>query len=93
MSIVVGIAPGQDNRSAVELGIVLARSYGHRLVAAAIDSAAFPMSPVHFESEYQKKLRRVAEVALDEVRAILPDDIESEGVVHSARSSRRGLLE
>lgn len=93
MSIVVGIAPGQDNRAAVELGIVLARSYGHRLVAAAIDSAAFPMSPVHFESEYQKKLRKVAEVALDEVRAILPDDIESECVVRSARSSRRGLLE
>ncbi|MDN6528805.1 MAG: universal stress protein, partial [Brevibacterium sp.] len=40
-----------------------------------------------------KKLRRVAEVALDEARAILPDDIESECVVHSARSSRRGLLE
>lgn len=93
MSIVVGVAPGQDNRAAVELGIVLARSYGHRLVAAAIDSAAFPMSPVHFESEYQKKLRSVAEVALDEVRAILPDDIESECVIRSARSSRRGLLE
>ncbi|MDN6528630.1 MAG: universal stress protein, partial [Brevibacterium sp.] len=81
MSIVVGIAPGQDNRSAVELGIVLARSYGHRLVAAAIDSAAFPMSPIHFESEYQKKLRTVAEGARDEARAILPDDIESECVV------------
>ncbi|GAA1556372.1 universal stress protein [Brevibacterium picturae] len=93
MSIVVGIAPGQDNRAAVELGIVLARSYGHRLVAAAIDSAAFPMSPVHFESEYQKKLRSVAEVALDDVRAILPDGIESECVIHGARSSRRGLLE
>ncbi|MDN5588381.1 MAG: universal stress protein [Brevibacterium sp.] len=93
MSIVVGVAPGQDNRAAVELGIVLARSYGRRLVAAAIDSAAFPMSPVHFESEYQKKLRSVAEVALDEVRAILPDDIESECVIRSARSSRRGLLE
>lgn len=93
MSIVVGVAPGQENRAAVELGIVLARSYGRRLVAAAIDSAAFPMSPVHFESEYQKKLRSVAEVALDEVRAILPDDIESECVIRSARSSRRGLLE
>lgn len=93
MSIVVGIAPGQDNRPAVELGIVLARSYGHRLVAVAIDSAAWPMSPVLFESEYQKKLRSVAEAALDEVRSFLPDDIESTCVVHSARSSRRGLLE
>lgn len=93
MSIVVGIAPGQDNRPAVELGIVLARSYGHRLVAAAIDSAAWPMSPVLFESEYQKKLRSVAEAALDEVRVLLPDDIESECLIHGARSSRRGLLE
>ena len=93
MSIVVGIAPGQDNRSAVELGIVLARSYGHRLVAAAINSAAWPMGPVHFDSVYQHKIRRVAEAALDEIKAIIPDDIEAEFVVHSARSSRRGLLE
>lgn len=93
MSIVVGIAPGQDNRAAVELGIVLARSYGHRLVATAIDSAAWPMAPVHFDSEYQPKIRKVAEATLDEVREIIPDDIESEFVVHSARSSRRGLLE
>lgn len=93
MSIVIGIAPGQDNRPAVELGVVLARSYGHGIIAAAIDSAAWPMSPVHFDSGYQQKLRGVAEAALDEVRTILPDDIESECIVHSARSSRRGLLE
>lgn len=93
MSIVVGIAPGQDNRAAIELGIVIARTYERRIVATAIDSAAFPMAPVHFESQYPQKFRKVAEASLDEVRAFLPDDIESECIVHSARSSRRGLLE
>jgi nucleotide-binding universal stress UspA family protein len=93
MSIVVGIAPGQDNRAAVELGIVLARTYGHRIVATAINSAAFPMAPVHFEGQYEKKYRKIAEAALDEARALIPGDIEPEVVLHTARSSRRGLLE
>ncbi|UVI36301.1 universal stress protein [Brevibacterium spongiae] len=93
MSIVVGIAPGQDNQAAIELGIVLARTYGHRIVATSIDSAAFPMTPVHFESQYEKKFRKVAEAALDDARALIPSDIESEIVLHTSRSSRRGLLE
>ena len=93
MSIVVGLAPGQDNRAAVELGIVLARTYRRRIVATAVNSAAFPMAPVHFESQYEKRFRTVAEAALDEARALIPSDIESECVLHSARSSRRGLLE
>lgn len=93
MSIVVGIAPGQDNRAAIELGVVLARTYGRRIVATAIDSAAFPMSPMHFESQYEKKYRKIAEAALDDVRTFIPDDIESEIVLHSSKSSRRGLLE
>lgn len=93
MSIVVGLAPGQDNRAAVELGIVLARTYRRRIVATAVDSAAFPMAPVHFESQYEKRFRTVAEAALDEARALIPSDLESECVLHSARSSRRGLLE
>ena len=93
MSIVVGLAPGQDNRAAVELGIVLARTYRRRIVATAVESASFPMAPVHFESQYEKRFRNVAEAALDEARALIPSDIESECVLHSARSSRRGLLE
>ena len=93
MSIVVGIAPGQDNRAAIELGIVLARTYQRRIVATAVDSAAFPMAPVHFEAQYEKKFRNVAEAALDEARTLIPADIESEIVLHESRSSRRGLLE
>ncbi|WP_210604108.1 universal stress protein [Brevibacterium oceani] len=93
MSIVVGIAPGQDNRAAIELGIVLARTYERRIVATAVDSSAFPMAPVHFEGQYAKRFRKVAEAALDEARTLIPADIESEVVLHEARSSRRGLLE
>lgn len=93
MSIVVGIAPGQDNRAAIELGVVLARSYGQKLTAAAINSAAWPPSRIKIDADYQAYVRQVAEDSLTAVRSLVPDDIDSEFIVHGAGSSRRGLLE
>lgn len=93
MSIVVGAAPGQDNRSAVELGIVLARSYAQKLTVAVINSAAWPPSRIKIDADYQAFVHRAAEETLAEARAIVPDDIEADYIVHGAGSSRRGLLE
>lgn len=93
MSIVVGAAPGQDNRAAVELGIVLARSYSQRLTVVVVNSAAWPPSRIKIDVDYQAFIRKAAEATLDEARAIVPEDIDADYRVHGAGSSRRGLLE
>ncbi|RBP64998.1 nucleotide-binding universal stress UspA family protein [Brevibacterium sanguinis] len=93
MSIVVGIAPGQDNRAALELGIVLARSYSQDLDLASINSAAWPPGRISVGADYQAHIRRLARESLDEARSLVPDDVVVATHVHDAVSSRRGLLE
>ncbi len=93
MSIVVGVAPGQDNTSAVELGVVLARSYSRSLTLVSVSSTAWPPNRDKIDQEFQSYIRTVAEASLEEVRPLVPDDISTDYVVHAARSSRRGLLE
>ena len=93
MTIVVGAAPGQDNRAAVELGIVLARTYGKTLTVTAISSTAWPPSRDKVDAEYQAHIRRIAEATLDRARELVPADIEADYLVRGAGSSRRGLLE
>ncbi|WP_309133060.1 universal stress protein [Brevibacterium sp.] len=93
MSIVVGVAPGQDNRAAVELGAVLARSYSQKLLLVAINSAAWPPGRISVDAEYQVFVRRAARASLDEALVFVPDDLVVDSLVHDAGSSRRGLLE
>ncbi|WP_209324575.1 universal stress protein [Brevibacterium renqingii] len=93
MTIVVGAAPGQDNSAAVELGIVMARTYRKTLTVAAISSTAWPPSRDKIDAEYQAHIRRIAEATLDQARDLVPSDIEADYLVRGAGSSRRGLLE
>ncbi len=93
MSIVVGVAPGQDNRAAVELGVVLARSYSQQLLLVSINSAPWPPGRISVDAEYQAFVRRAARVALDEALSLVPADTVVDSLVHDAGSSRRGLLE
>lgn len=93
MSIVVGVAPGQDDSSAVELGVVLARSYSKSLTLVSVSSTAWPPNRDKIDAEFQSYIHTVAEASLSQARELVPDDIETEVIVHPARSSRRGLLE
>lgn len=93
MTIVVGVAPGQDDSSAVELGVVLARSYSKTLTLVSVSSTAWPPNRDKIDAEFQSYIHTVAEASLSQARALVPDDIETEVIVHPARSSRRGLLE
>lgn len=93
MTIVVGVAPGQDDTSAVELGVVLARSYSKTLTLVSVSSTAWPPNRDKIDAEFQSYVHTVAEVSLNQARALVPDDIEADFIVHPARSSRRGLLE
>src|SRR5699024_9374725 len=78
---------------AVELGVVLARTYGKTLTVAAISSTAWPPSRDRIDAEYQEHIRRIAEATLDRARELVPADIEADYLVRGAGSSRRGLLD
>lgn len=95
MSIVVGIAPGHELRGPLQLGALIARSYGKPLVVAVVNSAAWPPNRSHgaVDREYQDFVAAEAQAALEEARGIVPDDLEVEYLVHRASSARRGLLE
>ncbi|WGW13266.1 universal stress protein [Saxibacter everestensis] len=93
MSIVVGVAPGHCSRSAVRLGVLLARSYEQDLVLVSVNSAAWPPVDSKVDAEYQAFLVGKAQAALDEAKALVPDDLNSSYLVRGASSARRGLLE
>lgn len=95
MSVVVGVAPGHCSHSAVSLAALLARSSELPLVVVSVNSAGWPpQRPISgVDGEYQRFVREQAETALDEARALVPQDVEASYVVHDASSARRGLLE
>ena len=93
MTIVVGVAPNHQSEAAIQLGVLLARSYDRELVVASINSVAWPPSDSRVDTEYQTFLIKNARAALDEVVAGVPSDIRVRTVVRGASSARRGLLE
>ncbi|WP_087012017.1 universal stress protein [Leucobacter sp. 7(1)] len=93
MSIVVGVAPSHCSRAAVELGVLLARSYAQDLVLASVTSAGWPGGPGGVDGEYQRFLGAAAEASLVEAQSRIPDDITVRTRVHRAASARRGLLD
>lgn len=93
MTIVVGVAPNHPSEAAIQLGVLLARSYDRELVVASINSVAWPPSDSRVDTEYQTFLINNARAALDEAVAGVPSDIRVRTVVHGASSARRGLLE
>ncbi|UOQ61189.1 universal stress protein [Leucobacter rhizosphaerae] len=93
MTIVVGVAPNHRSEAAIQLGVLLARSYDRELVVASINSVAWPPSDSRVDTEYQTFLIANARAALDEAVAAVPSDIRVRTVVRGASSARRGLLE
>ena len=93
MTIVVGVAPNHQSEAAIQLGVLLARSYDRELVVASINSVAWPPSDSRVDTEYQTFLIKNARAALDEAVAGVPSDIRVRTVVRGASSARRGLLE
>ena len=72
MTIVVGVAPGQDDTSAVELGVVLARSYAKTLTLVSVSSTAWPPNRDKIDAEFQSYVHTVAEASLNQARALVP---------------------
>ena len=70
---------------------MLARTDGEDLVVASIVPAPWAPGPARVDAEYQAELQTVAQAALDEARARLPEGARY--VVHHARSAPAGLLE
>ena len=93
MSIVVGVAPSHCSRAAIELGVLLARTYAQDLVLASVTSAGWPGGPGGVDGEYQRFLLAGAEASLAEARTRVPGDLAVRTVVRTASSARRGLLD
>ncbi|MBL3700940.1 universal stress protein [Leucobacter luti] len=93
MTIVVGVAPSHCSTAAVNLGVLLARSYSRDLVLAAVTSAGWPGGGGGVDGEYQRFLAASARDALAAASALVPDDVRVRTVVHASSGARRGLLE
>jgi nucleotide-binding universal stress UspA family protein len=91
MTFVVGFAPDGRGRAVLELAAMLSRSAGEDLVVAAVVPAPWAPGPARVDAEYQAELAEVAQAALDQARARLPEGARY--VVHHARSTPAGLLE
>lgn len=92
MTIVVGVAPSHASRSAVDLGVLLARSYEQDLVLAAVTAAGWPGGPGGVDGEYQRFLLAGAEASLAEAQARVPADVPVRTRVVAAATARHGLL-
>jgi nucleotide-binding universal stress UspA family protein len=93
VTLVAGVAPDGRGRAVLHLAGMLARSAGDDLVLVAVVPGAWPPSPAKVDAEYRSALGTVAEDALGQARARLPQDIPISTVVHHARSTPSGLLE
>jgi nucleotide-binding universal stress UspA family protein len=91
MTFVVGFAPDGRGRAVLELAAMLARAGGEDLLAVAVVPAPWAPGPARVDAEYQAELQTLAEAALDQARARLPEGSRFE--VHHARSTPAGLLE
>jgi nucleotide-binding universal stress UspA family protein len=93
MTMIVGYAPDERGKSAVHLAAMLSRASGDDVVVCAVIPAPWLPGMARVDAEYQAYLDSVADRALDEARALVPDDITATFVRHRARSSPAGLLE
>jgi len=93
MTMIVGYAPDERGKSAVHLAAMLARASGDDVVVCAVVPAPWQPGMARVDAEYQAYLDSVADRALDEARALVPDDIAATFLRHRARSAPAGLLE
>ncbi|MDQ3157854.1 MAG: universal stress protein [Actinomycetota bacterium] len=93
MTLVAGYAPDGNSSSTMHLAAQLARSAGERVVVCSVIPSPPPPGMAKVDGEYHQQLRTEALAALAEARAIVPDDIEANYVVHEAASTATGILE
>jgi nucleotide-binding universal stress UspA family protein len=93
MTMVVGIAPDGRGRAALHLAGMLARSGGDDVLLCAVVPLPWPPSPARIDAEYRAHLDMIANDALEQARARLPENVEARSLVHHARSAPAGLVE
>lgn len=93
MTVVVGYPPEARGRGGLELGALLARSIGDRLVVCCVvpDRWEIP-SMARVDQDYAAHLRALADAALDQARDILGAGTAAEYVVRTGRSVPTALL-
>lgn len=93
MTMIVGYAPDERGKAALQLAAMLARSAGDDLVVCSVVPAPWIPGMARVDAEYHAYLDRTADEALEVARGNMPDDVPARFVRHSARSAPAGLLE
>ena len=93
MTLVVGCAPDEQGRSALELAAVLARSSGDDLVVCSVVPSPWFPSMARVDAEYHAFLDGQAADVLARAKDALAPDVTATFVTHRARSAPAGLLE
>ena len=93
MTMIVGCAPDERGKAALQLAAMLARSSGDELVVCAVLPAPWIPGMARIDAEYQRQLKTDADRALDHAKSEIPGDVQARFVRHSARSAAVGLLE
>src|SRR5262245_66554433 len=93
MTLIVGYAPDGGGSAVLHLAALLARSANDDVVVCSVVPAPWAPGMARIDAEYQAFLDKLADVALDEARQRMPDDVPTRYVRHRARSSPTGLLE
>jgi hypothetical protein len=75
MTILIGLAPGHKDDSAVNLGCVLARSSAEDVVVVSVVPAPWPPDPYGGDKEYLAYQEDLAEKTLLRARAHLDDRV------------------
>jgi nucleotide-binding universal stress UspA family protein len=93
MTMIVGCAPDERGRAALQLATMLARSSGDDLVVTVVLPAPWIPGMARIDAEYQQHLDADADRSLERARAEIGDEVPARFVRHSARSAAVGLLE
>jgi nucleotide-binding universal stress UspA family protein len=93
MTMIVGCAPDERGKAALQLATMLARSSGEDLVVCAVLPAPWIPGMARIDAEYQQQLNTDADRALDHAKSEIRGDVPARFVRHSARSVAAGLLE
>lgn len=93
MTILVALAPGETRNTATSLASLIARSTGDDIVVCTILTTHWPRPLTKPDNEYADLLGREGQLALDQARDGLPEELGLGFELHHARSVATGLLE
>lgn len=93
MTIVVGYAPEESGTTALELGGVLARSTGERLIITVVITDPRQGMEPRVAGDFMEPMRDWASKVLAQARAVVPGDLEGDFKITAAESIPSGLIE